>query len=246
MTASQRVVICEGYHDRAFWKGWLKRRGCTPRDTDPWGQRVKGGQHGWHTPSGAFVRVLPARGDLRQVLRFVRLYLRNAPTEPVPLMIISTDADARPLAERRVDVLRNIKALVQPLALGEISADSGDLILGETRMVPLIWPCTLVEPAPGIPDCATLEQLVCGVLTRREETRGRQIRDFLKTAGEGAGWQRPADVGKSHAWAWMAHRQPVDECERFFEAPWEDDDLAADLEDAMGDDAARVIELLLA
>ena len=44
---SESLVLCEGYHDRAFWAGWLGRLGCSdvgfrpgtagyPR-ADPWG-----------------------------------------------------------------------------------------------------------------------------------------------------------------------------------------------------------------
>lgn len=246
MTPAQRVVICEGYHDRAFWKGWLGRNGCRTQSKDPWGQRVTGGQHGWRTPGGAFVRVLPAGGDLRRVLRFAEVYLRNSETEPVPSMVISTDADGRTVTERMRDVIHNLRALAEPLDLATPQTTGEGLTVGETHIVPLVWPCAPIDPAPGIPSCGTLEQLVCGVLARREPHRAQDIDDFLKTAGDGSGWTRPADVGKSHAWAWMAHRQPVDACERFFEAPWGDDTLAAELEAAMGERAARIMQMLLA
>jgi len=26
---SESVILCEGYHDRAFWAGWLLHLGCT-------------------------------------------------------------------------------------------------------------------------------------------------------------------------------------------------------------------------
>ena len=62
---SEAVVLCEGFHDRAFWAGWLLRLGCTdpgllPDGTrrlvlDPWNKIVADGDgegiclvaHGW-------------------------------------------------------------------------------------------------------------------------------------------------------------------------------------------------------
>jgi hypothetical protein len=51
---SESVILCEGYHDRAFWKGWLTHLRCSDpgepppgssrrRDIfDPWNTRVVG------------------------------------------------------------------------------------------------------------------------------------------------------------------------------------------------------------
>ena len=53
--STQSVVLCEGYHDRAFWAGWLKTLGWfipakygNQKDgykvVDPAGKKVIGGQ----------------------------------------------------------------------------------------------------------------------------------------------------------------------------------------------------------
>lgn len=51
---SESVILCEGFHDRAFWDGWLTFLGCnsdgfkpgTPGypALDPWGDPVRRGQ----------------------------------------------------------------------------------------------------------------------------------------------------------------------------------------------------------
>jgi len=66
---SESVILCEGYHDRAFWAGWLLYLGCTdpglppvgrttrtPID-DPWGDRVIGGQFAYLSNTQQFIRV---------------------------------------------------------------------------------------------------------------------------------------------------------------------------------------------
>ncbi len=185
------------------------------------------------------------RGDLSRLKKTARIYLRAAATEQTPVLVVAIDADDRSVEARRQDVVHALEACIADIGQSAARVDGG-LVMDATAIHPLVWPCQPFAVTPGVPPCGTLEQLVCGVLAHREADRGRQVDAFLKTAGDGTGWRRPADVGKSHAWAWMAHRQPVDECERFFESPWEDAGLAADLEAAMGPRAARVMQALLA
>jgi hypothetical protein len=71
---SESVVLAEGYHDRAFWAGWLRHLGCSdpgaprPGSTrrsdiyDPWGDRVVGGQYAYRSATNQFVRVIPCQG----------------------------------------------------------------------------------------------------------------------------------------------------------------------------------------
>jgi hypothetical protein len=69
--SQESVILCEGYHDRAFWGGWLKSLGCVVPQAnnkalatrivkDPWGRSVSSGQFGYHSPTGNFVRILKA------------------------------------------------------------------------------------------------------------------------------------------------------------------------------------------
>lgn len=241
MTGAQSVIVCEGYHDRAFWKGWLTRRGCVKAPQDPWGSNVRGGQFGLRSPSGRFIRVVPVNGNEKLLYRAAGTYLRNAATEPTTRIIVSTDADDRSPADRHAQVIGGLERLVETLALTDAERVGGELRAGSTTLSPLVWPGEAIAPAAGVPSCATLEQVVCAVLARHEPARGPHVGAFLATAGDGTGWTRPADVGKSHAWAWMAHREPGDAGERFFEAPWEDDTLAAELEALLGARAKQLV-----
>lgn len=249
MSAEQSVIVCEGYHDRAFFAGWLKYKGCRvidwKKEKDPFGSKVDGGHYGFMSPVGSFIRVVPAHGDLTKLVQTTEFYLRNAPTKPTRAIVVATDADDHAIDARRDNVFQALDRLVTHLALPDCERVDDDLRAGPTLLRPLVWPGQPVAGGPGIPSAATLEQLVCAVLARHEPHRTTCVHTFLATAGDGAGWKRPADIGKSHAWAWMAHRRPIDECERFFEAPWEDATLAAELEAAMGAPTVRLIDELL-
>lgn len=65
---SERLILCEGYHDRAFWAGLLTRLGCESFEGRPVAQRVDlegrrldGGAFGFCTPSGGSSEFDPAR-----------------------------------------------------------------------------------------------------------------------------------------------------------------------------------------
>ena len=92
---SESIVLCEGYHDRAFWAAWLELLGCTDpgkqkcgggrKDVlDPWGNKVVGGQYAFHSISGRFVRIIPCNG---RTLKGDRLLYHNKVACP-PLSFI--------------------------------------------------------------------------------------------------------------------------------------------------------------
>lgn len=64
------VLLCEGYHDRAFWaglllsRGWKDARGTSGRARDPLGQPVTGGRfaYRWGDSGDRFVAVVPCSG----------------------------------------------------------------------------------------------------------------------------------------------------------------------------------------
>ncbi len=98
-------ILCEGYHDRAFWDAWLRRLGCSDcgkaipgtsqRDyRDPNGRRVGGGQFGFIAPAGAFIPLVPCQGD-SGVLTKARLDLDELTTRPLVRLVINVDSDPR-------------------------------------------------------------------------------------------------------------------------------------------------------
>ena len=91
----ESVVLCEGYHDRAFWAGLLLSRcGCVKSTRDPFGETVQGaGQYGFCTLSGQFARVVPAGGDADRVLQAGRTRLGRRRSKPLRRLVLCIDDD---------------------------------------------------------------------------------------------------------------------------------------------------------
>src|SRR5438874_3231905 len=100
---SESLVLCEGFHDRAFWDGWLRLLGCDSAGfrpgtsgfpaVDPWGVGVRGGQFAYRSNSGAFVRIRPCQGKTN-VLREAKIRLAQRATKSLVRLVISVDVDA--------------------------------------------------------------------------------------------------------------------------------------------------------
>src|SRR5258708_3800323 len=99
---SESVILCEGFHDRAFWDGWLTVLGCnsdgfkpgTPGypALDPWGDPVRQGQFAYRSKSGRFVRVRPCNGK-SNVLQEARIRLTRRTTRQLLRLVINVDVD---------------------------------------------------------------------------------------------------------------------------------------------------------
>ena len=83
---SETILLCEGYYDRAFWDGWLRFLGCVEERSDPWKKAVRGGgQYGYRTPQGGFLRLTPCQGK-DKVLPWARQRLARRRVEPVTMI----------------------------------------------------------------------------------------------------------------------------------------------------------------
>jgi hypothetical protein len=77
---SESVILCEGFHDRAFWDGWLTLLKCDSAgfrpgtsgypQNDPWGDPVRQGQFAYRSLvlHGRLVRTIWLRGVLFESL----------------------------------------------------------------------------------------------------------------------------------------------------------------------------------
>jgi hypothetical protein len=227
---SQRVLVVEGFLDRAFVKGFLERRGCTslgasgrqaPRD--PWGAEVKGGQFAFRTASGAFLRVFPAQGEAG-LLNAVRLFIAGASTKPVDELVMVRDPDVDVGADWR----------------GPLAARVANLLATEPTLAPLPAPNAFSGPglasgcfacwatdeaAPSLPSKQTLERLVVAAV-------GEAHADWLAHATQFLGTRPspPPPSGKEAAMTLMAGWYSGRLSEGFFEAIWADDAVARALE----------------
>ncbi|MCU0701841.1 MAG: hypothetical protein MUC96_35500 [Myxococcaceae bacterium] len=227
----QRVVVVEGFLDRAFVKGFIERRGCVslgasgqPAPKDPWGAQVKGGQYAFKTASGAFLRLVPAQGDAA-LLKTVRVFINDAPTRPVDVLLMIRDPDVDvgvdwrgPLAGRLDNLFGAEPTLVRHPTLANAFAGPG-LSIGSLAC----WVADDVSPL--LPGKQTLERLVVAAVDEAHPDWSAHVAQFL--AGRPS---PPASSGKEAAMALMAGWFSSRLSEGFFEAVWSDDRIAEALE----------------
>ena len=252
MNAEQEsVILCEGYHDRAFWAELLKRCGCTDLATaqnnrrvlDPWKLQVAQGQYGFRSCSGVFVRIKPCNGE-KNVLPEARRRLSERATKSLLRLAvcIDTDTDAEePLAiafERTQRALEGIVRDSDPIA---IRSEEGDFLVdgGATRVSAILWHVSAPR-SPGVPHKQTLERLVCAALASVYPARAAAVESWLTSRPDG-----PMAGPKEHAWSHMAGWYAKHHCEDFFREVWRDPSVADELEGRLRQSGAwRVIEEL--
>ncbi len=235
---SESVILCEGFHDRAFWDGWLTYLGCKsdgfkPGTTgypasDPWGDKVRGGQFAYRSKSDLFIRLRPCNGK-SNLLREIRVRLSQRSTKPLRRLILNVDADTIAVGApvmatglRQQGILHRVQQLDPGASLnaeGHIEVDGG------TVNVALIRWETTDPPAPGLPDQQTLERLVCAALAAAYPQRATSVQDWLDKRAD-----RPPLDPKEHAWSYMAGWYAEHGCEDFYANLWRDAKLASELE----------------
>jgi hypothetical protein len=252
---SESVILCEGFHDRAFWDGWLTSLGCdsggfkpeTPGypARDPWNDPVKGGgQYAYGTKSGSFVRVRPCGGKSK-VLQEARIRLTQRTTKLLLRLVINVDVDTNvagavsgPTGLRQQDLLQKVQ-LVDPAASvnadGEIEVDGG-----ATKISLVRWEVS-DPPAPGLPNQQTLERLVSAALAAAYPARATAVQNWLNARPV----PPPVDP-KEHAWSYMAGWYAEYGCDAFYSNLWNDPKVAAELEARLRSSGAWQIATALA
>jgi hypothetical protein len=251
---SESVVLCEGYHDRAFWDGWLKHLGCSSQGfepstpgypaLDPWGDKVGGGQFAYYSPTQRFVRVRPCNGK-SNILRELRIRLVLRSTKVLESLVINVDVDTSTTSTsqtstglRRQDVLNQVQhvdASAMMNASGEVELDGG-----ATKIYLLRWEAA-DPPAPGLPDQQTLERLVSAAMVAAYPARATAVQTWLDA--------RPSPPGadpKEHAWSYMAGWYAQYGCEAFNKQLWDDPRLADELKGRLQASGAWQIAAALA
>jgi hypothetical protein len=228
---SESVILCEGYHDRAFWDGWLTSLGCNSAGfkpgtpgypaIDPWGDEVRGGgQFAFRSNSGSFLRVRPCNGKTN-ILRQARIRLTQRTTKQLLRLVINVEVDTSaaatatgPTGLRQQDVLHQVQQIdpaASMNAAGEIEVDGG-----ATRVCLVRWEVS--DPsAPGLPDQQSLERLAAAALAGAYPGRAAAVQNWLDA--------RPIPPGadpKEHAWSYMAGWYAEHGCEAFYSTLWND------------------------
>lgn len=244
---SEAVILCEGFYDRAFWAGWLEHLGCPKpvpgRVFDPAGKLVSGGQFGFYSPTGSFIRAVPCGGKER-VLPEARACLEGRRIDSLRHLVLCVDPDVTTASEGGKTGLRaeDIQRLVRE-TVGEVETNAdGDLSLdGGSTIVSLVRWETNGDTHAGVPAQQTLERLVCAVITAVYPNRGPAVQKWLNERPEA-----PELTPKEFAWSHMAGYAGRG-CENFFRAVWEDVRLVSELETQLNASGAwRVAESLVA
>ena len=237
---SESVILCEGYHDRAFWAGWLAHLSCSdpgappPGSTrrrdifDPWNTKVAGGQYAYLSGTGKFLRVVPCGGK-SQILPVARDRLMQRSRKPIVRLVVNIDADTTASGAHAVSGLRaqDVEQFARNhVDLGATLNASGEIEVdgGATRISLVRWEVT-DPPAPGLPDQQTLERLVSAALAAAYPARAASVQDWLNA--------RPIPPGadpKEHAWSYMAGWYAEHGCEAFYSNLWNDPRVVAELE----------------
>ncbi|NNJ27625.1 hypothetical protein [Alienimonas chondri] len=233
------IIVCEGYHDRAFWSGLLINHAgfvAPPkgeRVKDPAGMPVTGGQFGFRSVAGErYAEIVPARG-VSKLLETFDIQLKRSKRLAVRHLIYNYDSDSptsgarERLATLRDRVVNAAKGATQQVTdydedrlQFEVSRTGG----ANTLVAVCPWACDTPEGLEegvrnGIPEKQTLERLVCAAYASAEPDRVTRTAVWL---AENPARAEPRSA-KSEAFSLMAKWHPVDGVERFYESLWEDE-----------------------
>ena len=248
---NESVILCEGFHDRAFWDGWLAHLNCSKaryvpnapggQQKDPWGKPISKGQYGYDSPTGRFLRVVPCGGK-EKVIPEVRFRLKGRTTQSLMRLVLNIDSDlpagtaASGLSCH--DVLAEVRKfdpMASLLANDEISMDGG------ATLVSLIsWEAS--DPSKiGLPDQQSLERLMCASIVAVYPDRAAAVHGWLSSRPA-----PPQSGPKDYSWSDMAGWYAENGCDDFFRHVWRDPAIAAQLRTRLTQTSAWTIAASLA
>lgn len=249
----ESYIVCEGYHDRAFWAGLLERQGCKGPEilpdgsrktiSDPFGKSVTRGQFGLTTPSNRFIRIRPANGK-NNVLRVMRDRLMGRQTQWVEQLVVCVDSDKDAADSSGAGELTTASVLNEIRQLDPGATPNGADILmdaGKTKISIIHWSVD-TAPQTGVPNKQTLERLICSAIVKVKPQWAEPVQDWLNERPD-----KPAANPKEHAFSylagWYAHTASY---EGFCAEIWRDKDIASALEQLLKASGAwSVVESLV-
>lgn len=233
----ESVILCEGYHDRAFWAGWLTHLGCSDpgerpdgtgrgRVYDPWKVLVKGGEYAYRSTSGRFLRVVPCGGK-NNVPRMAASRLNDHRDKALDHLVLNIDSDRMAhdstTSQGQPWNRSALAAWLRPLGTVEEN-ENGDLVLDGTTIVSAVCWEAGDPPSAGLPPQQCLERLVCAALVAAYPPRGPAVSDWLDSRPDA-----PVAGPKEFAWSHMAGWYAEYGSETFFRKLWLDDRAVAEL-----------------
>lgn len=245
--APESVIICEGFHDRAFLRSWLASRGCESLVNKPYrdGKPIRGaGQYAFRTPNGGWLRVVPVNGDANIALE-ADTYVEKSKTSPTSRIVLVYDEDA-PDEEVGSDRRRASFRSWAERRGALVVSDAEDLELAggitSTRLSLIVWRAP-DPPSALLPPRQTLERLVCAALADIYPARLKAVTAWLASRPDPPAGER---MHKTHAASHMAGWWSDRGYEGVFDVVWEDERVRGALVKRLEEvGAARVIDALL-
>lgn len=210
---TESYILCEGYHDRAFWTGILTHLGCTdpgarPGGTripvlDPWGLGVRGsGEHAFQSRSDRFVRIVPAGGKAN-INKFLRNRLDLHSQKPLRYLVVNVDSDinADGTPAQSAELTRaGVETLIRSIDPSAASAESGGIHInrGSATVFVARWH-TDDPPTSGVPNQNTLERIICAAVVGAHPDRADPVHKWLESRPDA-----PSAGPKEHAWSYLA------------------------------------------
>jgi hypothetical protein len=247
----ETILLCEGYHDRAFLQGALLWAGCTDPGwapdgsrkpiLDPGGRRVTGGHFAFLSKSMSFIRVQPCGGKPKIPSELERL-LKEWPTRKYARIVVCVDSDddaresttSRPGLTWVDDRVKHADPKATSTSDGDLHIFDGELVVSAAAW----W--TTDTHTPELPWRQTLERLIVGALRDVYPDKATAVAAWLAGLPDG-----PKDGPKEHAWSHMAGWYADKGCEGFCRFVWDDAGVAAAMKrrlDACG--FGRILEAL--
>ncbi len=241
--AKQHVVLCEGFDDRSFWKGWLLHLGCTDPSNggtkavnDVFGHPVKGeGRFLFHTSAGSDVVVKPF-GGRANAARPVEEYLGGHQIYRPDRVVLNLDCDDA------IDATGSAEDQVRTIArgLGAAGDGRGPFEIDGSRLYAVLWECGDPDPTPGVPRKQTLERLVTAAIRAAAPDRGPAVEHWLNA--EPQGLRLPKSFGYSYFAKWYSDHGEG----HFYESLWQDEAVVRELEERLRSSGAwQTVEKLV-
>ena len=197
---SESVVLCEGYHDRAFWAGWLGHLGLADPGQlrgqdrarpvfDPWGKQVARGQFGYYSRTAHFVRIEPCYGDVKRILQVARARLddesqrqrQGAGESRLRRLVLSIDSDAEigePFSGKGFTPA-DLYSWLRQIDPAALATEDGVALFGGVTTVSLARWEAKDDNVMGVPSRQTLERLVSAAIVAAYPERGEPVQRWL-------------------------------------------------------------------
>jgi hypothetical protein len=238
---NENYILCEGFHDRAFWAGLLEYLGCVDLRQpgrppapifDPWGLPVRGsGEYAFHSRRGTFIRIVPC-GGRNFIAQFARNRLAIRNQKPLVRLVLNVDADTNADGSRAVSPTMSreaMRTLVQEMDPDATHGGDHDLRLTDGTIVSLVQWSATQPPSPGLPNQQTLERVACAAIVAAHPTWAQPVERWLESRPD------PVAAGpKEYAWSYLAGWfAEYGSYEGFCRAIWGKPALAAGLVDSL-------------